>query len=150
MANNQSPKYTDLQCASLVDKYFTNFRSGQIQSGFELFCATDGENCMFVNPSYQPDPDDENIRIFRCEVRKGSNGRSDSANNGITLVWPRTDETEDQLWRAFEKFCATPPYYKKNGIIYHNGKQQTPVDNAWLKSVIREVMAEMESETSNS
>ena len=140
---NKKPKYTDLQCAAVAEHYYNEYRSKQIQSGFELFIATDGENCMFVSPSYQPDDEDIDLRIFRCEVRKGADGRSTTAGSGLTLVWPRTDEAEDQLWRAFERFCAPPPYYKKNGIVYYNGKQQKPVDHAWLKEVIREVINDM-------
>lgn len=140
---NKKPKYTDLQCAAVAERYYNEYRSKQIQSGFELFIATDGENCMFVSPSYQPDDEDIDLRIFRCEVRKGADGRCNTAGSGLTLVWPRTEEAEDQLWRAFERFCATPPYYKKNGIVYHNGKSQMPVDHAWLKEIIREVIEDM-------
>ena len=151
MANN-TINHSDLECAVIARNYFDAYRSGQIQAGFEKFVltSTKSDYAMFVNPSYKADPHDDTIRIFRCDVRKGSDGRSTTAGTAVELIYPREDDDEDKLWQAFEKFCATPPYYKKGGLIYHNGKSQTPVDNAWLKSVIREVMAEMESENSNS
>lgn len=141
MAENNN-HISDLQCAAIAQEYFDAYRSKQIQSGFVKFVCTDGTHTMFVNPSYEPDPADENLRIFRCEVRRGADGRCNTAGTAVELVWPRSEEADEKLWQAFENFCATPPYYKKNGIVYHNGKQQTPVDNAWLKGIIREVLDE--------
>lgn len=112
--------FTILELSTVARNYYDDYRSMQIQSGFDKYIATDGENIMFVTAAYEPENDD--IVVFHCEVRRGANAYHQASGTGVSLHKPYPDEEQKQLWHEFARFRDNPAFYLKNNKEYTHGK----------------------------
>lgn len=112
--------FTILELSTVARTYYDEYRSMQIQSGFDKYIATDGEHMMFVSAAYEPENDD--IVVFHCEVRRGANGMQKVCGTGVSLHRPYPTDEQDKLWHEFARFRDNPAFYLKNNKEYTHGK----------------------------
>lgn len=114
--------FTLLELSSVAREYYDSYRSGQIQSGFDKYIATDGYNVMFVSAAYEPENDD--IAVFHCDVRRGGNATTGEhvSGTGVSLHKPYPTDEQNQLWHEFARWRDSPAFALKNNREYRHGK----------------------------
>lgn len=74
---------TILEKSVVAQKYYDDYKSKTLVSGFDKFVCTDGNICMFVNSDYEPVGEE---LVFKCDTRH--------FNTGIQLYKPRSIQTK--------------------------------------------------------
>lgn len=117
--------FTMLELSCIARKYYDDYRSRQIQSGFAMYICTNGIDTMFVDSMYDPQTPDE--VVFMCDVRQGANARDGyTRGTGVHLFKTNFDNPEDPGHRKIEFFCTVPKFHVKNNLVFYNGKVYRP------------------------
>lgn len=93
-------EFTLLELADVATRYYDNYRSKQIISGFERCIATDGINTMFVFPNYKPRSANE--AVFYCSVRRGCDARNEVHGTGCMLIRTYEDGPKDPIFDGID------------------------------------------------
>ena len=119
--------FTLFELAEIATRYYDDYRSKQIISGFERCIATDGLHSMFVRPNYIPQQADE--VVFYCSVRRGCDARNEVHGTGTMLY--RTSTTgpldpvlnsistdPEELVKAAHRALNPKFFYRNNRVCY--------------------------------